>query len=107
MKKSKVVSPEEAARRVRHLLFGQDTMVMMATGKATHYYGHTRTIDISRKGRNVIAIHGESGDCYVGNFIIGFGLCDVQFPKTDCALLTEDEVKNLEGSRKVVGSFPC
>ncbi len=97
MKKStnqKVVLPTKAAKRLRHLLFGQDIGVIMAT-KAFH-----GTRDISRDEPSPAKFHEETPDAYIGEFMEGFGLLDVRFPKDRCRVLTEDEVVTLEGCKR-------
>jgi hypothetical protein len=99
MKNTKTsVAPAEAARRLHRLLFGQDIGVIMAT-KAFHGGG-----DISRAEPSPARFHRETPKYYIGEFMEGFGLLCVRFPKSGCRLLTEAEVATLEGSERGVVS---
>lgn len=99
MKELSHVPMREAARRLRHLIYGQDWGVIMAT-KAIHGLG-----DISRSTPNLAAIHDETEDCYIGNFVEGAGFCDVRFSKSVCRELTEEEVARYEEMERRTGNF--
>ena len=94
------VDPKEAADRLRHLLYGQDIGVVMAT---TAIHGSR---DISRDTPSLAAFHVEKPDCYIGNFVEGFGLCEVRFAKSGCRFLTTEEVEKFERCERAVGPFP-
>jgi len=97
-KSERKIPSAEAARRLSHLLFGQDIGVVMAT---TATWGGK---DISRNPTEPARIHGEDRDCWIGEWMEGFGLCDVRFAKSGCREMTEAEVAKLEGCTRGVVS---
>lgn len=40
----------------------------------------------------LIVVHFEDEECYIGNFAEGFGFIDVKFKKSDCRLAIDDEL---------------
>ncbi len=85
------VAPEEAARRLKlkRLVTGQTKLVLIAT---TAFHGSS---DISRHGAPA-QIHGETENDWIGQWMEGFGLCNVRFPKSGCRNMTEAEVSKIE-----------
>jgi hypothetical protein len=51
-------------------------------------------------------VEAENEEFYTGKFLEGFGLLHVQFPKSGCRELTEEEVKRLLQTEATVGPFP-
>ena len=48
--------------------------------------------DISSDDYDIAHIHAETEDYYVGNWIFGFGFCNVVFPKDTTRPLTQKEL---------------
>lgn len=72
---------------------------MMAT-KAMHRLG-----DISRDEPDLCLVKDAPGPDYIGNWVCGFGLVEVLFPKATTRPLTSDEVAKWDGQNLSVGSW--
>lgn len=74
---------------------------MMAT-KAIHQLG-----DISSDAPDLCYIREDDGDCYIGEWVTGFGLVNVRFPKETTKLLTEKEIEHYNKMSVRIGSQPA
>lgn len=65
-------------------------MLLKKGGKALHLLG-----DISRDyyDAELIYVHDETDEYYIGHFAEGFGFINVKFLKTDCRDATEEEIE--------------
>lgn len=95
MESTSSVSPEEAARRLKHLLLStQEKGIIMATSAMS---GGRK---ISRPQPTLAVYYTEGATCYFGRFLEGGSLFEsVVFLKTECRELTEKEVKMWEGKK--------
>lgn len=104
--KLKTVTPKEVVKRIRdaglQMVCLQDIGITAATTAYQQNAG-----DISRKEPSLAVFHKETEHFYVGNFVEGFGILEVCFPKSGCRDLTEEEVQRLLRSERVVGPFPA
>lgn len=73
---------------------------MMAT-EAIHQLG-----DISSDEPDLCVVHDEDEENYIGNWVIGFGLGNVKFPKNTTRELTEEEKEHYYGMQVVIGDGP-
>ena len=69
----------------------------MAT-KAIHKLG-----DIGRETPDICIIAEEDEANYYGNWVFGFGLIDVQFPKTTTRDLNAEEIEKYHGQPTMIG----
>lgn len=53
--------------------------------------------DISRAEPDLAVIYGEDGDDWIGEWVTGFGLINVRFPKSTTRELTEAERARYDG----------
>lgn len=72
---------------------------MMAT-KAIHCLG-----DISRVTEDICVISDEDESNYIGNWVTGFGLVEVKFPKETTRELTAAEVEHYHGMPISLGNL--
>lgn len=70
---------------------------MMAT-KAVHKSG-----DISSDVPDLCYVHSEDEKSYIGNWVMGFGFVNVEFPKKTTRELTEEEKEKYDGMPISVG----
>jgi len=54
--------------------------------------------DISRDTPDICIVFKENSDNYIGNWVTGYGLIDVQFPKSSTRDLTSEEVEKYHGT---------
>lgn len=73
---------------------------MMAT-TAIHKQG-----DISSDTPDLCDIYAEEGDDYIGQWVTGFGLFDVRFPKNTTRELTREEKTRFDGKMIAVNDTP-
>ena len=73
---------------------------MMAT-KAIHQLG-----DISSDTPDLCNIYAEEGDNYIGQWVTGFGLFDVKFPKSTTRELTKEEKGKFDGTIIAINDTP-
>ena len=76
-------------------------MILKGGSPAIHKLG-----DIGRKEDDLVRIYKETDTHYIGNFEEGYGFIDVKFRKEDCRPLTEDEIKELNGSWYSINGNP-
>jgi hypothetical protein len=76
-------------------------MVLIGGSSAIHKLG-----DIGRDCDDYIRIHDETEDYYIGSFEEGYGFINVQFRKKNCRLLTEAEIKELNGKWYGINGCP-
>ena len=71
-------------------------MFIRKGGKAIHKLG-----DISRDYYNaeLIVVHSEDENNWIGNYVEGFGFIDVKFAKEDCKEASDEEVKMWSNDR--------
>lgn len=76
-------------------------MMLKAGSPAIHKLG-----DIGREVDDLIRIHSENNEYYIGNFEEGFGFIDVKFKKEDCRPLTKEEREDLNGKWYTISGTP-
>lgn len=74
-------------------------MFIRKGGKAIHKLG-----DISRDCLNaeLICVHSEDENNWIGNYVEGFGFIDVKFAKADCREASDEEVKMWSNDRNSI-----
>ena len=65
-------------------------MLIKKGGRAIHKLG-----DLSRDelDAELILVHDEDDENYIGRFADGFGFCFIKFRKSDCRVATEEDLK--------------
>jgi hypothetical protein len=75
-----------------------ESKYMMAT-TAVHRMG-----DLSREKPSLCCVFQEDDDNYYGNWVSGYGFCEVQFPKQTTKELTPGEVEHWHGEITRIGN---
>ncbi len=91
MTKDEVRNEGKIARQIKHVY-------MMAT-EAYHMLGN-----ISSDEPDLMVAHAETDANYIGNWVTGFGLIDVCFPKATTRPLTDEEVEHYNKQYVQIGS---
>ena len=76
-------------------------MILKGGSPAIHKLG-----DIWRPVDDLIRVHSENENQYIGNFEEGFGFIDVKFDKNDCRPLTQEEREELNGTWYTISGNP-
>ena len=76
-------------------------MILKSGSPALHKLG-----DIGREVDDLIRVHSETEEYYIGSFEEGLGFIDVKFKKEDCRPLTEEERKDLNGKWYGINGMP-
>jgi len=62
--------------------------------------------EISRTEEDLLVATHETPDYYIGNWVTGFGLIDVLFPKSKCRELTAKEIEFYKTQSVQIGNNP-
>lgn len=78
---------------------------MIAT-VANHKLGDLSRDDSSANldGENLCVVHSETDENYIGNWVLGLGFVNVEFPKTSTRDLTDAEIARFDRQKVQINS---